>query len=706
VIKIKSHIVKKIMLRNLKIKELLFLFLMRRIEEYSCKYSVFWKKRLYDIFWSKMFLYFNSIFLINSMRNCYYRYSNPNKFRLNFFFTLRFSQAVLFIQTGSTLPHPKTFNTDIYFLIPEIFLFCAISFSFIFAILKLRVLDRTYTNNIFLFENLELTLKNYKMIVLLINLFKTLTVGVYLLCRRLSKLFWFTIFLYLSNPLIWSWHKLLFNGLLITTPQIIVLKIFILLLGILIYQINLIYIFQENFWTIDYPIISSYLIWLFLIFIQINDFFILFVIFEMISMLFYVLLAIRKSTVILTRTIDFRLTKYEKFSLLSGITAKQAASSITATMIYFLYNLLMSGFFLFGLSCLFIIFRTTSYVTIQLMLTSFADVQFSYNISEYIISELYQWNIHRIHSYVPNIGHPLLLISLFLILIFFFFKLAVSPFHGWIGAVFEGASYFTLMILSIPFKFILILMFMKILYGVFNLVMPFCQLLIIPCALLSMIIGVYGMLWQSKIKRFWAYSTVNHMGYLMLGLSSDTLLGLRAVLIYLISYILLNLIFFIIMQTFANDNFQKRIVTISQFSLIPSLRTSFLGYTFAILIFSLMGIPPFLTFWGKYFIIMSIFISFSPSWFILALSIIFITSLLAAFAYLRIWKNIFMEVPYNKKTIIDIHPLPLFNANILVLLIMILIFGGFFGGLFLVNYHNFMDNFILCWIDVAPLGKI
>ena len=148
-----------------------------------------------------------------------------------------------------------------------------------------------------------------------------------------------------------------------------------------------------------------------------------------------------------------------------------------------------------------------------------------------------------------------------------------------------------------------------------------------------MIWGCLGALGEKIIKRFIAYSSINQMGFLFMGLASGTFEGIRASLFYLLLYILMNLCFFILFLTTREKKIRRSLIYLSDFN--DYAKNNYLySITLVVILFSMAGIPPLGGFFGKYFLFLH---SFEVGHYLLVI-VGMITSLIAAYYYLRIIK--------------------------------------------------------------------
>lgn len=208
----------------------------------------------------------------------------------------------------------------------------------------------------------------------------------------------------------------------------------------------------------------------------------------------------------------------------------------------------------------------------------------------------------------------------FLICISLFFKLAIFPLHFWIADIYEGSSWEVISSIAIIPKISVLLVILQILY---------CSDFFLICSTLSIIIGTFGALNQTKIKRFLAYSGISHIGFIMMGLSLLSNQGYEASFIYLFLYIITMLgIFILIYQTYLSGNYY--LVELSGLSIINKL----LAVSWLIFFLSISGIPPLSGFISKWLIIV-LLLDYK---YMLLTSILIIFSAIAAGYYLRVVK--------------------------------------------------------------------
>jgi len=203
----------------------------------------------------------------------------------------------------------------------------------------------------------------------------------------------------------------------------------------------------------------------------------------------------------------------------------------------------------------------------------------------------------------------MLFIATILVLAGFGFKTAAVPFHFWCPDVYAGAATPVTAFLSVAPKAAgfaaLIRFFFTGLstspvnadyWSQFSFIN--WQYVFIAVSILTMTFGNIAALRQSNMKRLLAYSSIAHAGYIFMGAVVLTSQGLQSILIYLITYLFMNLgAFFIVIEIFnRTDSFD-----LEDYRGIRR-RSPFLSYAMAVFMFSLMGIPPLAGFWGKLYV--------------------------------------------------------------------------------------------------------
>ena len=287
--------------------------------------------------------------------------------------------------------------------------------------------------------------------------------------------------------------------------------------------------------------------------------------------------------------------------------------STEAGLKYFILGAFSSGLLLFGGSLLYGFTGTTNY---QQLFQVFSTIEETSDI---------------------NTSNAIILGILF-ILIGMLFKLSAAPFHLWTPDVYEGAptcvTAFFAIVPKIAVLGVVVRLFAYVFYG---LLLPWQEVLIL-CSILSMIVGTLGALWQTKIKRLLAYSGIGHIGYILIGISSGSVEGIYATFFYVIIYMIMTTATFSILLSIRNQGNLSKLKYLNDLSGL-FVSNPQLAFSFAIIMFSMCGIPPLAGFLSKMFIFIS---AINMQMYFLSI-IGVITSVAASFYYIRIIKLMFFE---------------------------------------------------------------
>ena len=237
------------------------------------------------------------------------------------------------------------------------------------------------------------------------------------------------------------------------------------------------------------------------------------------------------------------------------------------------------------------------------------------------------------------------------------FKISAVPFHMWTPDVYEGsASPITAFFATAP-KMAAMCMLVNILYGPFSGAFESWQQIIIFVSIASMSLGSFVAIRQTNIKRLLAYSSISHMGFALIGLISPlSQLGVQALLIYMLIYIVTNLgVFACIISLEKNEG-----ETISNTDDLSGLskKYPFISFSMAMLMFSFAGIPPLAGFFGKYLIFRSAIENGLIEIAVFGL----IISVVAAFYYIRIIKIMYFDESNIKITMLSSKGLNITNV--------------------------------------------
>ena len=218
------------------------------------------------------------------------------------------------------------------------------------------------------------------------------------------------------------------------------------------------------------------------------------------------------------------------------------------------------------------------------------------------------------------------------------FKFGAVPFHMWIPDVYEGSpTCVTLFIGSAP-KIAAFALIMRLLTEGLALSQPDWGQMLIVLSVLSMIIGNVVAIAQTNLKRMLAYSTISHVGYILLGILAGTPQGYQAAMFYTITYVLVATGCFGMILLLARQGFEAD--TLDDFKGL-NIRSPWFAGMMAIFMFSLAGLPPFIGFPAKLGVIQAV-LATGYTW--LAVLAVLL-SVIGAFYYLRIVKLMYVDAP-------------------------------------------------------------
>ena len=290
--------------------------------------------------------------------------------------------------------------------------------------------------------------------------------------------------------------------------------------------------------------------------------------------------------------------------------------SIEATIKYFSLGAVSSGILLLGISIIFSLIGSLDFLVIQLYLGSLKSY---------------------CHFLEIKLGFTLILFS-------FLFKISAFPCHIWVADVYEGIWTPITFFFAVVIKICLFLFFSRLMFNVlFNILFCF-QLLLSFVAIGSIFIGAFGALKQVRIKRFIAYTSINQVGFLILGIASCNLIGLIGIFLYLIMYAIMNILFFSIILNTEHIITQRSMIYLSDFYMFSLFNNENSKYLILTLM-SMAGLPPLGGFIGKLFLYFAIIEARLD--YILILSLVI--SILSTYYYLGLVRHILFEKCYNLK---------------------------------------------------------
>jgi len=348
---------------------------------------------------------------------------------------------------------------------------------------------------------------------------------------------------------------------------------------------------------------------------------------------------------------------------------RNSESSTGSALTYFLLGGLSSCFILLGIA---LIYANSGLTSLDGMYSIISD------------SEKYvYYSTWYLHSYI--------FYSLLLISVGFLFKIAAAPFHWWSPDVYDGVPTIVTTFIAILGKIAILILFLELVHYTSSLLYSTIQLyswttsLTISC-FFSLIIGTLLGLTQTRIKRLLAYSTISHIGFILLALTVHSIESYQAFLFYIFQYILTNLNAFLIMiaigyslylySTNSSENNNLSEKNNSPIQLISQLKGYFsinpiLALSLVITMFSFVGLPPLVGFFAKQ---MALTAALDHNKDILVIVAI-LTSVIGAVYYLSVIKTIYFdETEYFRPYFVEISLSNVYSISIGILTIATLSF--------------------------------
>lgn len=220
------------------------------------------------------------------------------------------------------------------------------------------------------------------------------------------------------------------------------------------------------------------------------------------------------------------------------------------------------------------------------------------------------------------------------------FKFGAVPFHMWVPDVYHGApTPVTLFIGSAP-KIASFVIAIRVLAEGLDAMVGSWQSMLIVMSVLSMAIGNIVAIAQTNLKRMLAYSTIAHVGFILLGILAGTNEGYRAAMFYTFVYVIMAIGSFGMILLLSREGFEAD--RLEDFKGL-NRRSPWFAAVMMMLMFSLAGVPPFVGFWAK-IVVLGAVVDAGLTW-LAAVAVLF--SVVGAFYYLRVIKHMYFDEPVD-----------------------------------------------------------
>lgn len=378
-----------------------------------------------------------------------------------------------------------------------------------------------------------------------------------------------------------------------------------------------------------------------------------------------------------------------------AVVNKNCFFSLEAGLKYFVLGGYSSGLLILGASLLHISFLTSHFNEINIIITQAA--------AEFELINFAENFLHYASNAKPYVFSLFVLFAFLSFIIGFLFKLGAAPFHFWVSDVYEGAPLPTTFFFATAVKVGIFFHFIKLLGFVFKQFDFFWSPLFQVIAVISLLVGTLSMYKQMKIKRFFAFSSITHTAFILIALSANTTFSFTYALFYLINYLFLSiLLFWVLLMYYSNDRTSKELIFFSDFLRVTGVTFKNQYFNFLMLfifisvLFSFAGIPPFIGFFMKFNVFMSVLKYQTHAMFLIF--IMLITSVLSAYNYLKIIKLLLIETATFEQNKFSSFLLGEENLLLAYMLTIIgpLILLNLLGGLYLTLILTFLLKLVYC----------
>jgi len=230
------------------------------------------------------------------------------------------------------------------------------------------------------------------------------------------------------------------------------------------------------------------------------------------------------------------------------------------------------------------------------------------------------------------------------------FKISAVPFHMWTPDVYEGAPTPVVAFFATAPKVAALALTMRVTLGALGGAAAAWQQVVMFVALASIIVGALGAIGQANIKRLLAYSSINNVGFILIGLAVGTPAGAAAMLVYLAIYVVMTLGSFVLVLMLA-DTEGEPIEAIADLAGL-SRGQPLIAMALAFMMFSLAGIPPLFGFWGKFVV----FQAAVAAGYVPLAAVGIAASVIGAFYYLKVVKVMFFDPRAARQVVVRAEP--------------------------------------------------
>ena len=318
----------------------------------------------------------------------------------------------------------------------------------------------------------------------------------------------FFVILLIGNQNMYYETMVIINNALIIDTFTNIIKVIVLLSALFSLVISFDYLKGQKINSFEYIVLVLIATLSMLFLISSYDLISLYLAIELQSLSFYVLAAFQRNN---------------EFSTEAGLK-------------YFILGALSSGFLLFGASLVYGFTGITNFEELSKIVTYYTID----NLLEAQPLYTYKWDLIDF-DFGIFLSWKSIYIGLLFIIVAFLFKIAAVPFHMWTPDVYEGAPTSVTAFFAITPKIAILAILLRLcLFSFYDLIETW-QIIFVFSSILSMYIGTFGAINQTKIKRLFAYSSIAHVGYILIALATATIEAIESLLLYIVIYIIMIL---------------------------------------------------------------------------------------------------------------------------------------------------------------------
>jgi len=378
---------------------------------------------------------------------------------------------------------------------------------------------------------------------------------------------------------------LAFNDLFVQDAMADALKMFIVIISFGVFVYSREYLQQRNIFKGEFYVLGLFSIVGMMLMVSANNLLMLYLGLELLSLCLYALVAF----------------------------SRDDGNASEAAMKYFILGAIASGMLLYGMSILY-------------------GLSGSLQISE-IAHAVIATTTGQGADNAQNIG---MVFALVFIVVALAFKLGAVPFHMWMPDVYHGSPTAVTALIGTAPKLAGFAMFMRLMVEALGGLQADWQQMVIVLSVLSLAVGNIIAIAQSNIKRMLAYSTISHVGFILLGILAGTAEGYSSAMFYTITYAMMSLGGFGVIMLMARQGFEA-----DQITDLAGLnqRSPWFAFIMMILMLSMAGVPPTVGFWAKLAVLTAV-VDVDLVW--MAVIAVFF-SIIGIFYYLRIIKIMYFD---------------------------------------------------------------